>query len=227
MYHVELSLYFKKLLPTIRNQRARNIYHTTIPNVVSFALHPLLMPIAGTLFILFCSGLYITMLPAQAKQLILLIVGSCTLALPLFLLLFYWTRRWVSDIYISERHERIMPLILTAVFYYIAYHILHSMHTPYIIQKFVLASTISVFLTSIISLYWKISIHGVGIGGLTGMLTALTIISPSLLPGLMVAIILTGLVGYARISLNAHTPAQFYTGVLLGFMVVSATFFLF
>ncbi len=188
--------------------------------------HPLWMPVLGTLFILFWSGMYITMLPIEAKRIILLIVGLCTVGLPVALLLFYWMHHWVSSFYISKRRERILPLICTAIFYYIAYRTLHSMHTPFIIQKFVLASTVLVFLTSFISVFWKISLHGMGIGGVTGMVAALTTVSSMLLPVLLVFIVLSGVVGYARIRLNAHTPAQYYAGVLLGFGLMFGMFFI-
>ena len=196
-----------------------------LPNLLSVVLHPLLMPVVGTLFLLFFSGLYITMIPIHAKSIILLIVGLCTLGLPVMLLLFYWTHRWI-DIQASDRRKRIVPLILTAIFYYTAYKVLHSLHTPYIVQKFVLASTVCVFVTSLISLRWKISIHGVGIGGVTGMVAALAILTPVLIPVLFCSIMLTGMVGYARIRLNAHTPAQFYAGALLGCAIVFGMFFL-
>lgn len=197
-----------------------------LPNVLSFVFHPLLMPVAGTMFILFCSGLYITMLPVKAKEIILLIVGIGTLGLPVALLFFYWMHRWITNFYVSERRERILPLVLTAVFYYIAYRVLHSLHTPFLIQKFVLASTIAVGLASLISMWWKISLHGVGIGGFTGMLAALATFSTALLPAMLVAVIISGVVGYARIRLNAHTPAQYYAGVLLGCGVMFGIFFL-
>lgn len=211
--------------PTHTNQSELPESHNALPNILSFIFHPALMPVVGTLFILFYSGLYITMLPIEIKRVILLIVGLCTLIMPLILLLFYRLQKWITNFYISERRERIIPLALTALFYYIAYRLLHNLHTPFIIQKFVLAAAIAVFLTSVISLSWKISIHGVGIGGLTGMLASLTLISPALLPVMLVAILLSGVVGYARIRLNAHTPAQYYAGTLLGFVTTFSVFF--
>ena len=193
-----------------------------MPNILSIVFHPLWMPVLGTLFILFWSGLYITMLPIDVKRAILLIMGFCTVGLPVALFLFYLMRRW----YISKRRERMLPLICTAIFYFIAYRTLHSIHTPFVIQKFVLASTIAVFLTSIISAFWKISLHGVGIGGVTGVIAAMTTVSPVILPILLLSIILSGVVGYARISLNAHSPSQYYAGVLLGFGLMFGVFFI-
>jgi hypothetical protein len=209
-----------------RDYQAKMKNGDTLPNVLSIVFHPLWMPVLGTLFILFWSGMYITMLPIEAKRIILLIVGLCMVGLPVTLLLFYWMHHLVSNFYISKRRERILPLVCTAIFYYIAYRTLHNMHTPLIIQKFVLASTVAVFLTSFISIFWKISLHGVGIGGVAGMVAALTTVSPVLLPVLLVFIILSGVVGYARIRLNAHTPVQYYTGVLLGFGLMFGMFFI-
>lgn len=212
------------MLPSI-NPKFKITKEKAFPNILSFVLHPILMPIAGTLFILFFSGLYITTLPAEAKRIILLIVGMCTLVIPAVLLSLFWMYRLISSLYISKRSERIVPLLLTAVFYFVAYRVLHVLHTPYTIQKFVLVSTIAVFATSLISIRWKVSIHGVGIGGFTGMLAALATASPALLYAMLVAVILSGLVGYARIRLNAHTPAQYYAGVLLGFIITFGLFF--
>jgi hypothetical protein len=212
------------LFPGI-NPKFKITKEQAFPNILSFVLHPILMPTAGTLFILFFSGLYITTLPAEAKQIILLIVGVCTLAIPAALLSFFRMHRLVGSLYISRRSERIAPLLLTAVLYFVAYRVLHELHTPYTIQKFVLASTIAVFATSLISIRWKISIHGVGIGGFTGMLAALATVSPAVLHAMLVAVILSGLAGYARIRLNAHTPAQYYAGVLLGFAITFGLFF--
>ncbi|MDR1155562.1 MAG: hypothetical protein LBL04_12725 [Bacteroidales bacterium] len=217
---------FEVKVARFRNDQAKTQSEETLPNVLSLVFHPLWMPMLGILFILFWSGMYITLLPIEAKRIILLIVGLCMIGLPVALLLFYRMYHWINSFYMSRRRERILPLICIAIFYYIAYRTLHNMHTPFIIQKFILASTVAVFLASFISIFWKISLHGVGIGGVTGMVAALTTVSPMLLPVLSAFIILSGLVGYARIRLNAHTPAQYYTGVLLGFGLMFEMFFI-
>jgi membrane-associated phospholipid phosphatase len=40
---------------------------------------------------------------------------------------------------------------------------------------------------------------------------------------LVASLLLSGLVGVARLQLNAHTPAQVYSGFLFGFTVVFLT----
>ena len=216
----ELYNYLEVTVLHLENFPSKAKKDQAVPNVLSIVFHPLWMPVLGTLVILFWSGMYTTMLPIDVKRIILLIVGLCTIGLPVFLYILYWMRHW----YIAKRRERMLPLICTAIFYYIAYRALHSIHTPHLIQKFILASTIAVFLTSFISVFWKISLHGVGIGGITGMIASLTILSPILLPVLLGFIVLSGIVGYARIRLNAHNPLQYYAGLLLGFGMLFGMF---
>jgi membrane-associated phospholipid phosphatase len=195
-----------------------------LPNVLSVIFHPLLMPVAGTMFILFCSGMYITFLPVRTKEAILLIVGSCTLALPIALSLVLRIFQDTGKPFLSKRIERIMTLMLTAIFYYIAYRVLHTIHTPHVMQKLVLSFMITTFAASVISWRWDISIYGAGAGVIAGMTAALATAALPLLLALTAAIILSGMVGYARIRLNAHSPVQYYAGNLLGFALTFGTF---
>ncbi|MDR1673553.1 MAG: hypothetical protein LBS09_08880 [Bacteroidales bacterium] len=202
-------------------------YSRVLPNVLSTVFHPLLMPAVGTLFILFGSGLYITLLPVHAKEMILWIVGSCTVAMPVLSVFLY--RVYYSDGAppFSKRRERLFTMLLTAIFYYFAWQVLHVMHTPAIIQRVVLVAMITVCVSSVVSCFRNISIHGVGAGGVIGIMAALCTVSLPLLPAFTGVILLSGVVGYARIRLNTHTPAQYYAGVLLGFAVAFGTFSLF
>ena len=43
---------------------------------------------------------------------------------------------------------------------------------------------------------------------------------------LALVMLMAGIVGYARLKLNAHTPAQVYSGFLLGVVVEIITLFL-
>jgi membrane-associated phospholipid phosphatase len=80
-----------------------------------------------------------------------------------------------------------------------------------------LSASTSILITAIVNLKWKISAHMVGIGGLCGAIATLVIHKPEPPFGLLyVCILIAGLVGYARLRLQAHTPAQVYSGFLLG-----------
>ena len=67
---------------------------------------------------------------------------------------------------------------------------------------------------------WKISSHMIGIGGITGLIFALSFRLQVLPIIYMISVFLiSGLVGYSRLKLNAHNPAQLYSGYLMSFFI--------
>nr|MBA3901746.1 hypothetical protein [Bacteroidota bacterium] len=69
----------------------------------------------------------------------------------------------------------------------------------------------------IITLAWKVSAHMVGMGGLAGAVIGLSVKFSINLQVLIISLlILSGLVGYARLQLSAHTHTQVYFGFLIG-----------
>ncbi len=65
-------------------------------------------------------------------------------------------------------------------------------------------------------------------GGMLGMILGLTLLSIITNPiYLIAAILISGLIGFARLKLNAHTQAQVYAGLLSGIsiMIILAFYF--
>jgi len=88
------------------------------------------------------------------------------------------------------------------------------------IIKAELIGAISIILiASIISKYWKISLHLLGIGGLVGVLIALEIIYGDLQHLIIIFILLSGVLAMARIKEKAHNYLQVYIGFLGGLSV--------
>jgi membrane-associated phospholipid phosphatase len=64
---------------------------------------------------------------------------------------------------------------------------------------------------------WKISIHMVGIGGITGMLLGLSsLFLLDLRVPIIISILIAGILGSARLRMGAHQPSQVYVGYLVG-----------
>lgn len=71
----------------------------------------------------------------------------------------------------------------------------------------------------ILSFQWKVSIHMIGIGGLTGMLLGLSqVLNAGLTEVILASILISGFLGSARLILKAHNPNQVYVGFLIGFV---------
>jgi hypothetical protein len=193
------------------------IIYKGIPTALSIVLHPLLMPTLGIL-IIFNSGTYISMMPMASKNIVIIIVLTCTFGLPLAFIPLYYYQKIITSIGIKEKQERIIPLSVTALFYYFSFYLLRHMGAPALIQVFLFASTIVVCLNLLITIRWKISAHMMGIGGVTGLVVAMSVLYKTDMTLFLIALIfLGGLTGYARLSLNTHTPAQVYAGFFSGF----------
>ena len=90
-----------------------------------------------------------------------------------------------------------------------------------------LATLMAIYVALIITFFWKISMHMIGIGGLAGAMMALSFrFGLDLWLLFSVIILASGLLGVARLQLKAHSPSQVYVGFVLGFLIVFSGIFL-
>ncbi len=196
-----------------------------IAQAVSYIVHPLLMPLLGLLFIL-TSGTYLSLMPMEAKKAIMLIVALSTLLLPVSVLPFLYYQKLITHYTIPKRSERLTPLFLTTAFYLFCYIVLRRLGAPQAIQHFIMACTVALFMASIIHIKWKISLHMIGLGGIIGLISYFGYLYTLNTSGaLIIAIFLAGIVGSARLILEAHTQNQIYSGFLLGFSITFLVLF--
>ncbi len=192
--------------------------------VISFAFHPLMIPTLGFL-LLFNSGLYFALIPWGLKKMILLIILLATGVFPaLSIGLLGLSSRF--DLNMEKNTDRVLPLILSSIFYYSGYLVL-AQWPVFAIYKFLLVAAILVQIALLfISLRWKISAHSAAIGGLLGGFLALAYLfhkNPLLM--LVSLILIAGLVGTSRLILEKHTNWQVYSGFLVGFLIMNLVFF--
>jgi len=96
------------------------------------------------------------------------------MVLPISLLPLFRYFNIVESIYMSSNRERIFPLLITAVFFYVGYYFLLQLrYVPSTITSFMFGSCLSVALALLVTVRWKISAHLVGIGGVCGAIVAL------------------------------------------------------
>lgn len=191
-----------------------------IANIISLLFHPLLGPTYGLAFLLY-SDSYFSYIPIDAKLILLLISFAGTFILPITFMPFFLYKTIIKNLTLTERKERIIPLIITVVAFYFTYFVIKQLPVPLYLTKFFFASTILVILSLVITFWWKISNHMIGIGGLTGFIL-ITGFSYTLDTHLFfsIAIIISGLVAFARLQLKAHNNLQLYSGYFLGFLTM-------
>jgi hypothetical protein len=187
--------------------------------IISVLFHPVLMPLAGV-FILLTFGGWLNLIPAEGKKYIYLVVLLTTLVLPLAIMPILLRTKIITSYLLTERDERRIPLLLVALLYLIGAFVLQKVDAPVILSLFLNGSSMIVLAVAIFNWKWKISIHMAGIGGVTGMVLAISM-RWMLNEQMIIAILflMAGLTGYARLKDDDHTPAQVYVGYLVGLTI--------
>ena len=186
---------------------------------ISIILHPIFMPILA-LYLSLKQIPSIGVAITNYQNYIYLVLIFSTVILPLISILFLIKSGKVSSLEMSNHKERSVPLFRTALWMGLGYYILENILVFSPIIKAELIGAISIILiASIISKYWKISLHLLGIGGLVGVLIALEIIYGNLQHLIIIFILLSGVLAMARIKEKAHNYTQVYIGFLGGLSV--------
>lgn len=189
-------------------------------NCVSIVLHPIFLTTLGMIVII---GL--TMPGAVSTQLMLLgfSVGY-TIALPMIFIGFARIIGYVSSLRMMERRERIFALTVAAVCAFAFQHILNNWHAPAVMRMYVMGSAVMLTMAAIITHFSRVSLHTIGWGGMTALVSYLSYLQPGMSGLLAASVLLSGLAATARLKLNEHTSWQIYIGFVLGFAVIWITF---
>ncbi len=201
---------------------------TKIARILSMVFHPTLMPTYGVLIYFYLQSAMGLDYPLKVKVFLLLFIFLTTFTLPLFLTFIMLRLKIINSLEMHTRSERIIPLFVTATLYYITFYSLKSTGFFLDLQLFMLGTTILILLTVFINYFIKISIHMIGIGGISGAIIALAFTYKiNLIHLISITVIFSGLLGYARLKTGAHKEFQIYSGYLTGFTVMFLLFILF
>ena len=198
-----------------------------LAGAISIIFQPLLIPTYGFLILFSMNTVFSLMINPSAKWMIMGVVFLTTFLFPAIMIFFLMKMGVISSLNLRTRQERIFPFLITGMFYYLVYYMLKQQQIPPIYSYFMIGTTFVIIVAMIINFYWKISIHMLSMGGMLGAFLGLSFVMMiDLIPVLLLIILVSGLVGYARLQLNAHTPAQVYTGFITGFALMLGLFML-
>jgi len=190
---------------------------------ISILLHPMFMPLLA-LYLTLKSIPSIGFAISPYLNYIYGIIICSTILLPLMTIFFLIQKGKVSSLEMSNHKERSMPLFRTVIWMCLGFYMLNNIlfYAP-ILKAEIIGAILIILFAAIISKFWKISLHLLGIGGLVGVFIALQIMFGGVLYLLLILIIISGVLGVARIDQKAHNLAQIYVGFLLGVSVELVT----
>ncbi len=196
-----------------------------LAKIISGIFHPVFIPSLG-LVLLLNSGFYFSMLSWEAKRFVMLVVFFTTCILPM-LSVAIMALSPKFDVSMPRSRDRIIPLLSSSIFYYLGFILLSKVHAVPDFKLFMVATVLVIVALLIISFRWKISIHMAAAGALTGTLFALSFrsgVNP--LYSILIMVLVSGLVGTARLILQKHNIAQIISGYALGFLVLYVVIYL-
>lgn len=183
--------------------------------LISLVLHPAVLPTIGVLlYFLFIPK----MLTRQQELFILALVFIATYIIPIIVLFLLKSLGFIKDMYLMSLRERKIPVVLMILIFYFLGYIFTVNAVTYDLGVLFYASSLGLLIINILFL-WKIktSLHLMGMGNTLGFLLVLNYqYGIHALPAIMIIILLSGILGSARIQLKAHVPLEVYLGFLLG-----------
>ncbi len=127
----------------------------------------------------------------------------------------------IKSITMERREDRFIPLIIMVIFLYTTQTLFRDVTALGFFNFFIVCNIILCCIVFWINIYWKISLHAIGCGSLVSIIFILASISAEIfLPYLFASIIISGVVGSARLYLKSHSASQVYTGFAVGFITV-------
>jgi membrane-associated phospholipid phosphatase len=194
---------------------------------ISVLFHPLLLPTYIFILVGYFSPLAIAPLNTlEGRRFLIGLIFLSTFFLPFLLLALYimiQNTRWtMKSFFLENPKERVFPFLIIAAFYSVLIYFLRL--TPQFNETILIVMscvTVSIIIMAIISNFWKISAHAVGISGMIAVLASINnrIPDSTLFYPLVIIIVLAGCLMSARLYLNAHNPSQILGGALLGLLV--------
>lgn len=198
------------------SQVSSNKVLVSISKLVSAILVPFFIPFLAFLFLFLFS--YLRIMPLQYKFLVLCIIFCFTILMPLFSIFIFRKINRFSHVEMGERKRRYFPCLLLMISYIFCLLMMYRLNIPWYMVGIVLTCLVVQIVFLLANLKWKLSEHTGGMGAVIGGL-----ISFSILFGynpvwwLCALILVSGLLGSARIITGRHTLGEVIGGFVVGF----------
>lgn len=192
-----------------------------VSRYISAIFSPMLMPS-------YCVALAMWLTPlsdiAENTRLIVsLVVLFLTGIIPFAMLFALLKAGYVNNLDVSNRTQRLIPILAISLCYIAATIYIHRIKGSDWLAMIYVGAFAAGVICAIVSTFWKISAHGTAAGAVIGLLMRFVVSELNvipMLPWVIGAILLGGIIGVSRMVLRAHTPGEYIAGEVLGAVCV-------
>ena len=189
-----------------------------IARLISVIFHPLLVGVYMAFYLIYINPFYYAYVPRINAFRNLLTVANNNLVFPLLVVLLMRGLGFSKSIYLRTTKERIVPYMASIIFFFWTWNTFyHLQGIPQVMKDM----TQGIFYASVIgmiaNIYFKISMHSMGVGGLVGLMIVV-LMDGEMYSGLPMAIsvLIAGLVMSSRLINEDHQPGDIASGFVVG-----------
>lgn len=189
-------------------------------NLISYLMHPLLMPSYTFILLMWMAPPALRPIGENLYFNILLIVSITSLLIPLLMMSTLRMTLVIPNFHLEKKKDRVVPFFFVFVIYAVSTYMFYSQFNfAKLFYVSYLATSLLIFILTVITIFWKISIHSAAIAGVFGIIYAVQLKFPEvdLIYMLAALMVTTGIVGASRLSLQLHNYKQVISGYLIGF----------
>jgi hypothetical protein len=199
-------------------------------HLFSYIFHPLFIPLYVTYYIVFINPDFFVGISDKEKTRIIPMVILNMIFFPLLTVLLLKGVGFIESVFLKTQKDRIIPYMAAGLFYFWMYLVFRNQaELPLIITSFVFGVFLASSVGLIANIYFKISMHAIGCGGMIGLVLIILKTGSSVITlPLAIAILISGIVCTSRMIVSDHTQKEIYLGLLFGFFCqyISAGFIL-
>jgi hypothetical protein len=191
-----------------------------LAHFISYVFHPLFISTYVMWFLIFVHPYAFIEFDHRGQVFRFLNTVLCNAFFPAFSVFLLWRLKFIQSIFLRTAKERIIPYIIAMIFYWWTWQLSRNLSgNPVMATHFLLGSFLAVCGVFFCNIYFKISMHMAAMGGAL-MFFFLLSFNDQYSSGLYLAIVLlvTGLVGTARLVISDHSRFEIWSGLFIGIL---------
>ena len=186
----------------------------------SWLFHPLLVGLYMAIYLIYIDPEYFIGINVSGKTQVLFIYIINSIFFPLLSVLLCKALGFVQSVYLKTQKERIILYAISMIFFFWTFYVFKNKPgIPVIMAQMSLGIFLAVIIDFVANIFFKISMHATGAGGLMGLFTVLLYTSSGFINiPLAIAIFITGLICTSRLLVSDHRMGDIVFGLIAGYL---------
>jgi hypothetical protein len=184
----------------------------------SWIFHPLFIGLYMCLYIVYLQPDFFIGVSKIGKLQTILIYVVNSIFFPLISVLLCKALGFIQSVYLNTKKDRILLYTISMIFFFWTFYVFRNKpDIPPVMATMALGIFFAVVLAFLANIYFKISMHATGVGGLIGFFSVLLYTSPVIISiPFAIAILIAGIACTSRLLLSAHNMADIILGLSAG-----------